>query len=393
MRIVKISQRVILGALSLAFACGGDDWPQYASGPDTSTTAEPTTQDPTEPDEPTSTGADESMGTSPGSSTGEPVTTGTTGEPVCGNGMIDPDEGCDDGAANSDYAACNAVCQPNVCGDGDLHIGVEACDEGSANVDTGFCRSDCALNVCGDGFLFVGAEECDSGEANGPTYGGCDDACTINRCGDGELDAGDEECDDGERNGSSGGDGGMAGCGLDCGFSGRRLFLSSQFFNGDMGSRAGADLACQNMAAAAGLLHATSYRALLGDSLASANTMFADDTSGLPFIDPSGMILAASYPELIELGPGMGVTTTETGEIVHYARVWTNLGPFGDAYLLDPEHTCGDWTSATLTKSARAGHNAVMDDDVPEWQAGRHWLSYETRTCAKQARIYCVEAP
>lgn len=392
MRTSKIFHYVLPGALAVVFACG-EPWPQYATDPDTATSAEPTLE-PTAPDEPTSTGADGSSTGSPSTaSTTEPMTTGATGGPACGDGTVDPGEGCDDGPDNDDGAACTAACQPNVCGDGAVHFGVEQCDEGAANVDTGACRSNCELNVCGDGFVYAGAEECDNGDANSDLFGGCDDACTVNRCGDGELDVGFEECDDGERNGAGGGDGGMAGCGLDCGFSGRRMFLSSQLFTGDMGTRAGADLACRNMAEAAGLRHPAAYRALLGDSLGSANTMFADDTGGLPFIDPSGMILAASYPELIDLGPGLGVTTTETGEITTYARVWTNLGSFGDAYLLEPADTCVDWTSSSVEKSARVGRNAVDADDFSAWQAGHHWLTLENKPCTELARIYCVEAP
>lgn len=360
--------------------------------------------DPTEPGttgSPTSftpTDSGEELATSSGTtsaSTGVDTTTDTdttTAAAACGNGVRDPGEGCDDGPDNDPYAACTDACQQNVCGDGKVHVQVEECDEGAANVDTGYCRSDCTLNVCGDGSVFAGVEECDSGVENGPEYGGCDENCTVNRCGDGELDAEHEECDDGVLNGSGElGEEGMAGCGELCGFAGRRLFLSSKLFNGDMGSRAGADLACQSMAKEAGFADHGVFRAILADSQSSPNT-FLQGASELPFIAPSGLVLALSYAELIALGPGQGITTTETGEVLSNRQVWTNVDPFGDAYLFDdPDHMCEDWTSADATKSARVGRNAVGPEEFSAWKAEHQWLSHDTKSCKLTFRIYCVE--
>lgn len=50
-------------------------------------------------------------------------------DPRCGNGELDPGEGCDDGAGNSDTApdACRTDCTPARCGDGVMDTG-EGCD-------------------------------------------------------------------------------------------------------------------------------------------------------------------------------------------------------------------------------------------------------------------------
>jgi len=48
------------------------------------------------------------------------TTTGTTGPaPVCGDGILEGGEACDDGAANGPGQACKADCTLNVCGDAD----------------------------------------------------------------------------------------------------------------------------------------------------------------------------------------------------------------------------------------------------------------------------------
>ncbi|HEY0139187.1 MAG TPA: hypothetical protein VGB85_34100, partial [Nannocystis sp.] len=264
------------------------------------------------PDTPTGAGPS-SSGDAASSSSGEPDTSSSgfadPGE-LCGDGIPGLGEQCDDGEANDPYGPCTDTCQVNVCGDGKVLVGTEECDEGPDNVDTGYCRMDCKLGVCGDGFLFAGLEECDAGVGS-DAYGKCDASCTVNRCGDGELDPGFEECDEGPNNGAGGGEGGKVGCDLDCGLAGRRLFLSSQLFDGDLGTRAGADLACQIMAKAAHFKNPERFRALLADAEVGPADFVAEDPEERPFILPSGLIVAASYAALIQGGPGDGITMTE----------------------------------------------------------------------------------
>jgi len=51
-------------------------------------------------------------------------------EPLCGNGKINPGEGCDDGNV-ADGDGCTAKCLVNVCGDNVLWKGKEQCDDGN----------------------------------------------------------------------------------------------------------------------------------------------------------------------------------------------------------------------------------------------------------------------
>lgn len=337
-------------------------------------------------------------GTSAGESTSTGIGTSTDGVTgICGDGLVDADEGCDDGAGNGPYAACTDACQVNVCGDGKVRLGVEGCDEGSANVDTGYCKSDCQLNVCGDGDVLVGLEGCDDGPQNGEVYGGCDAACTVNRCGDGQLDVGHEERDAGPENGvEQGGEVKQVGCDLECGLAGRRVFLSSETFTGDLGTRAGADLSCQNLAEAAGFKHPERYRALLADAEADPWDYVEEDLAGRPFILPSGEIVAANWAALVADGPGGGITMTEAGVTAYERPVWTNLGPWATAYLKDQASTCAAWTAADFAKSARIGWNAPVPGDaaaLTEWKSKKQWLSYQMRLCAKSpAHLYCIEA-
>jgi cysteine-rich repeat protein len=65
------------------------------------------------------------------------------GDPVCGDGVLDDGEACDDGPANGPAGDCTATCTLPACGDGIVHPS-EACDDGNAD-DTGACRSDCTV--------------------------------------------------------------------------------------------------------------------------------------------------------------------------------------------------------------------------------------------------------
>ena len=190
----------------------------------------------------------------------------STTAPVCGNGVVETNETCDDGNSTS-ADGCSSACQIQsgytcaqpgqpckliqYCGDGVLN-GTEQCDD--ANLKPGDCcdgnchlEPNCACStpspalvpprqicestmVCGDGTR-TGTEACDDGNTvsgdgcaadctsveagfNCPRAGGACTAAAKQVCGNGILEAG-EFCDDGN---SSGGDGCSADCKVESGF-------------------------------------------------------------------------------------------------------------------------------------------------------------------------------
>ena len=96
----------------------------------------------------------------------------------CGNGEVEANEGCDNGVANSDSAACTASCTVAQCGDAFIFAGEETCDDGNTVDDDG-CDSNCKPTGCGNGVVTSG-EACDDG--NLIDYDGCDSDCTITEC-------------------------------------------------------------------------------------------------------------------------------------------------------------------------------------------------------------------
>ncbi len=137
---------------------------------------------------------------------------------TCGDGIKQEWEECDGvdlggqtceslgmGFSGGDLS-CTEDCRLNTfncilphCGDGVLDLG-EECDHGENNSNEGECLVNCRRAVCGDGFVWEGVEECDDGPDNSDTQpGACRTDCTLARCGDGVVDPG-EECDDGPDN-------------------------------------------------------------------------------------------------------------------------------------------------------------------------------------------------
>ena len=130
--------------------------------------------------------------------------------PVCGNGVVELGEVCDDNQC------CTSDCQQrecpspfDLCGDGQLDPGEECddnnfvsgdgCDSG-CNVEPGYLcvpdygyRSVCTL--CGN-HVVEGVEECDDSVCCTNDCSGRECPSPYDICGDGQLDPG-EECDDG----------------------------------------------------------------------------------------------------------------------------------------------------------------------------------------------------
>ena len=111
----------------------------------------------------------------------------------CGNGNLDSGEECDDGNL-SPGDGCDSNCRVEVvCGNGTVDTG-EECDDGNRTAGDG-CDAECKTegSVCGNGEIEEG-EQCD--DSNVLNYDGCSEFCLDERCGDNILQPG-EECDDG----------------------------------------------------------------------------------------------------------------------------------------------------------------------------------------------------
>jgi len=90
---------------------------------------------------------------------------------ACGNGVLEGDEECDEGAKNDKYSACKEDCTLAYCGDGILEIDVEKCDDGINDGSYDGCMPGCAERGprCSDGIVQPEYELCEND----------DDACVL----------------------------------------------------------------------------------------------------------------------------------------------------------------------------------------------------------------------
>lgn len=116
-------------------------------------------------------------------------------EAVCGNRIAEPGEDCDQG--NVTTVGCSATCQfvPGaLCGNGAVGPG-EFCDPALTPTN---CNGDCTFSICGDGKIGPG-EQCDGRAA----VKNCNANCRFSNCMDGILNTrSGEECDPGMVTGS-----------------------------------------------------------------------------------------------------------------------------------------------------------------------------------------------
>ncbi len=192
---------------------------------------------------------------------------------ICGDDIVGPEETCDD-ANDDDHDACTNACAVAECGDGIIGPGetcddanddactncgycgdsikdpeFEECDNGATNSDTNSCTSACKIASCGDGLVQNGVEECDDG--NSDENDACLSDCTKAACGDGYIRTEIEECDD------EGVLDPAAGCCSDDCQRCRFVFATSDTYYGSLaspGGYAGAINICETHALDAGLL-------------------------------------------------------------------------------------------------------------------------------------------
>ncbi len=135
---------------------------------------------------------------------------------ICGDGIKQGDEECDDGD-DDDSNGCTKACLFTCVSSRDMQETVvndcnpdAVCNETThmweggnplpdgtvCNRQQGYCLNGvCVLAVCGDGVQDPN-EECDLGEQNGAENSGCLANCRMTQCGNGIIE-GNEMCDDG----------------------------------------------------------------------------------------------------------------------------------------------------------------------------------------------------
>lgn len=323
--------------------------------------------------------------------------------PVCGEGTIEIDGECvpdfPEIICGPGTTEVNGECVSDVvCGDETVDVNGEcvpenqlACGIGTIEL-AGECE--CVLS-CGHGTSQVG-DQClpDSGGlACGPDTEELDGICLCNDldgCDDADADEicdSLDPCPDDPVNDPDG-DGICATDDIcpynpDALCTPKRVFITSEVFQGDFGGLDAGDAICQGLAEAAGLAaNGEVFRVWLSTHAASPSTRFETQDTAYELVD--GTRVSGGFQDLVTLDAA--ITLDENGAVFSnpaqtpgFQRVWTNTGVTGGP--LSFSDTCFSFTSSS-GGFVWTGHWPSSDFQ---------WTQRSPRLCSEFHPLYCFE--
>ncbi|RKZ05375.1 hypothetical protein DRQ25_16250, partial [Candidatus Fermentibacteria bacterium] len=158
---------------------------------------------------------------------------------------------------------------------------------------------------------------------------------------------------------------------------------------GNLDGLIGADAICQSHADEANLTG--TYMAWLSDD--TQNTQSRLNHSSVPYILPSGTVIADNWTELISGTLQHNINETENGTIVtdDVELAWT----FTDSTGLQPtdqmtyRNNCHNWTVDTHPTQQVYGVVGYIHGQA--WQPFGKWTYGNSTKCFNEQRLYCIE--
>jgi len=150
-----------------------------------------------------------------------------------------------------------------------------------------------------------------------------------------------------------------------------RVFVTSTTHNANFGGLAGADLACANLAVAAGLVGKWAAWLSVQNGPHAANRV----TGVGPWSLLSGEVVATTKAQLVSGTLAHAIDHDEKGTIVVGGRAWTGTGTTG----LYETNDCDKWTNGA---DGRVGDGSSTTGT---------WTSAGVDGCGQLRRLYCFE--
>jgi hypothetical protein len=164
----------------------------------------------------------------------------------------------------------------------------------------------------------------------------------------------------------------------------RRVFVSSETYQGNLGGPAGADALCQKLADAVPELADGTFRAWISTYYSTPLSQFVRDAA-LGFARIDGVKIADSWLELTDgsslLAP---ISVDENGHTVATGQVWTGTDWYGNVLGYGD---CNYWQMADAGYYGSVGNAA----STHEWTVSTAAGTYARLACSSSARIYCFE--
>lgn len=166
-----------------------------------------------------------------------------------------------------------------------------------------------------------------------------------------------------------------------CEALGRRVFVTDEFVDADMGGAVGGDLECQTAADLAGL--GGTWMAWLSDSTTSPSMRF--NQASVPYLRLDGTTIATGWTDLTDAVLANPISVSELGfdlalrgDTEVWTGTWTDAsGPLGGA--------CADWTSTDpmLQDFPAVGNLSAT---------GFEWTNVYLQECSRtNVHLYCFE--
>ena len=169
--------------------------------------------------------------------------------------------------------------------------------------------------------------------------------------------------------------------------AGKKVFVTSTTYTGQLGSFAGAYAKCQARAQAAGL--SGTYKAWLSgrpDGFGGQNAADFLTHATVPYVLVDGTRVADDWSDLTDGSLDHAINMDEFGNTVS-GNVWTNTETDGSAH--DHRRDCGPaadlndvWDSGSQFESGRYGTSTATDSQ---------WTMTNNTACNNQFRLYCLE--
>jgi len=172
----------------------------------------------------------------------------------------------------------------------------------------------------------------------------------------------------------------------------RRIFVTSQFYTGDLGGLEGADAKCQTLADAANL--GGTYKAWLSSTRLDARDRLSH--VGKPYVRVDGLLVAYDWTDLTdvlvplynpiyltELGGLPPISDPYFAEAYGSAVAYTSTlgnGTIQGEFTWNPAYTCYDWTSQRGTGGLGIANLTV-----------ENWTQAVSTDCSIGASLYCFE--
>jgi hypothetical protein len=183
---------------------------------------------------------------------------------------------------------------------------------------------------------------------------------------------------------------------------GKRVFITSQNYNGNLGGLSGADTKCQTAASSASL--PGTYKAWLSDSQTSAASRLSHSTT--PYVLVDGTLVANSWTDLVDGTIQHNINKTESGANPStdgggyegsFAHVWTLThfdGSKIDAGAPTLITTCENWTAATAERSylGTVADKSTFDSQIHSQEVIDHaWTESALLPCNIAFPLYCFQ--